>query len=160
MKMKMSEAKNKKRYIGEIKNMIRAEVTIFKDRDSDLPEDEARDNLISILDAYGIDVTRVKFQEIKKDEKRLWKFKLTYFLNTLLQEDFSEVRELTTDEAINWLDEYIKRKPRDYNFTGLYYKKDGEWVLYEKNKVNKNRRESGKRSMSKKKRNFPRNSLL
>ena len=38
--------------------MIRAEVTIFKDRDSDLPEDEARDNLISILDAYGIDVTR------------------------------------------------------------------------------------------------------
>lgn len=37
--------------------MIR-EVTIFKDRDSDLPEDEARDNLISILDAYGIDVTR------------------------------------------------------------------------------------------------------
>lgn len=144
----------------EEKDMIRAEVTIFKDRDSDLPEDEARDNLISILDAYGIDVTRVKFQEIKKDEKRLWKFKLTYFLNTLLQEDFSEVRELTTDEAINWLDKYIKQKPRDYNFTSLYYKKDGEWVLYEKNKVNKNRQESGKRNMSGKKRNFPRNSLL
>lgn len=119
--------------------MIRAEVTIFRDRDSDLPEDEARDNIISILDAYGVDVTRVKFQEIKtdKDEKRLWKFKLTYFLNTLLQEDLSEVRELTTDEAINWLDEYIKRTPRHYNFTSLYYKKDGEWVLYEKNKVNK-----------------------
>lgn len=117
--------------------MLRAEVTIFRDRD--LPEDEARDNIISILDAYGVDVTRVKFQEIKtdKDEKRLWKFKLTYFLNTLLQEDLSEVRELTTDEAINWLDEYIKRKHRDYNSTSLYYKKDGEWVLYEKNKVNK-----------------------
>ena len=26
--------------------MIRAEVTIFRDRDSDLPEDEARDNII------------------------------------------------------------------------------------------------------------------
>ena len=117
--------------------MLRAEVTIF--RDSDLPEDEARDNIISILDAYGVDVTRVKFQEIKtdKDEKRLWKFKLTYFINTLLQEDLSEVRELTTDEAINWLDEYIKRTPRNYNFASLYYKKDGEWVLYEKNKVNK-----------------------
>ena len=117
--------------------MLRAEITIF--RDSDLPEDEARDNIISILDAYGVDVTRVKFQEIKtdKDEKRLWKFKLTYFINTLLQEDLSEVRELTTDEAINWLDEYIKRKHRNYNSASLYYKKDGEWVLYEKNKVNK-----------------------
>ena len=119
--------------------MIKAEVTIFRDRDHDLPEDEARDNIVSILDAYGVDVTRVKFQDIKtdKDEKRLWKFKLTYFLNTLLQEDLSEVRELTTDEAINWLDEYIKRTPRNYNFASLYYKKDGEWVLYEKNKVNK-----------------------
>ena len=76
-------------------------------------------------------------QTAETDEKRLWKFKLTYFLNTLLQEDFSEVRELTTDEAINWIDEYIKQKPRDYNSTSLYYKKDGEWVLYEENKVNK-----------------------
>ena len=118
--------------------MIKAEVTIFRDRDHDLPEDEARDNIVSILDAYGVDVTRVKFQDIKtdKDEKRLWKFKLTYFLNTLLQEDLSEVRELTTDEAINWLDEYIKQKPRHYNSTSLYYKKDGEWVFY-KDKVNK-----------------------
>ena len=59
----------------EEKHMLRAEITIFRDRDSDLPEDEARDNLISILDAYGIDVTRVKFQEIKtdKDEKRIKK---------------------------------------------------------------------------------------
>ena len=121
--------------------MIRAEVTIF--RDSDLP-DEARDNIISILDAHGVDVTRVKFQEIKtdKDEKRLWKFKLTYSFQPLYgppssQEDLSEVRELTTDEAINWLDEYIKQKPRNYNFKSLYYKKDGEWVLYEENKVNK-----------------------
>ena len=122
--------------------MIR-EVTIFRDRDGDLPEDEARDNIISILDTYGVDVTRVKFQEIKtdKDEKRLWKFKLTYSFQPLYgplssQEDLSEVRELTTDEAINWLDEYIKQKPRNYNSTSLYYKKDGEWVLY-KNKVNK-----------------------
>ena len=122
--------------------MLRAEVTIF--RDDDLPEDEARDNIISILDAYGVDVTRVKFQEIKtdKDEKRLWKFKLTYSFQPSYgplssQEILSEVRELTTDEAINWLDKYIKQKPRNYNFTGLYYKKDGEWVLYEKNKVNK-----------------------
>ena len=124
--------------------MIRAEVTIFRDRDSDLPEDEARDNIISILDAHGVDVTRVKFQEIKtdKDEKRLWKFKLTYSFQSLyglpsIQEDLSEVRELTTDEAINWLDKYIKQTPRDYNFASLYYKKDGEWVLYKKNKVNK-----------------------
>ena len=122
--------------------MIR-EVTIFRDRDGDLPEDEARDNIISILDTYGVDVTRVKFQEIKtdKDEKRLWKFKLTYSFQSLFgppssQEVLSEVRELTTDEAINWLDEYIKQKPRNYNSTSLYYKKDGEWVLY-KNKVNK-----------------------
>ena len=115
--------------------MIRAEVTIFRDRDSDLPEDEARDNIISILDTCGVDVTRVKFQEIKtdKDEKRLWKFRVTYFIGTnpLLQEDLSEVRELTTDEAINWLDEYIKQKPRNYNSTSLYYKKDGEWALYD-----------------------------
>lgn len=47
--------------------MIRAEVTIFRDRDSDLPEDEARDNIISILDTCGVDVTRVKFQEIKTE---------------------------------------------------------------------------------------------
>ena len=121
--------------------MLRAEVTIF--RDSDLPEDEARDNIISILDAYGVDVTRVKFQEIKtdKDEKRLWKFKLTYSFQPSYgplssQEILSEVRELTTDEAINWLDEYIKQKSRNYNSASLYYKKDGEWVLY-KNKVNK-----------------------
>ena len=121
--------------------MLRAEVTIF--RDSDLPEDEARDNIISILDAYGVDVTRVKFQEIKtdKDEKRLWKFKLTYSFQSLFgppssQEVLSEVRELTTDEAINWLDKYIKQKSRNYNSASLYYKKDGEWVLY-KNKVNK-----------------------
>ena len=120
--------------------MIRAEVTIF--RDNDLP-DEARDNIISILDAHGVDVTRVKFQEIKtdKDEKRLWKFKLTYSFQPLYgppssQEDLSEVRELTTDEAINWLDKYIKQKHRHYNSASLYYKKDGEWVLY-KNKVNK-----------------------
>lgn len=117
--------------------MLRAEVTIFKDKDSDLPEDEARDNLISILDAYGVDVTRVKFQEIKKDKKCLWKYKLTYYSKPLyglplLQEERSEIRELTTDEAINWIDEYIKQKPRDYNSTSLYYKKDGEWVLYEK----------------------------
>ena len=123
--------------------MLRAEVTIFRDRDDDLPEDEARDNIISILDAYGVDVTRVKFQEIKtdKDEKRLWKFKLTYSFQPSYgplssQEILSEVRELTTDEAINWLDEYIKQKSRNYNFASLYYKKDGEWVLY-KNKVNK-----------------------
>ena len=123
--------------------MIRAEVTIFRDRDDDLPEDEARDNIISILDAYGVDVTRVKFQEIKtdKDEKRLWKFKLIYSFQPSYgppssQEVLSEVRELTTDEAINWLDEYIKQKSRNYNFASLYYKKDGEWVLY-KNKVNK-----------------------
>lgn len=128
----------------EEKHMLRAEVTIFRDRDSDLPEDEARDNIISILDAYGVDVTRVKFQEIKtdKDEKRLWKFKLTYFFQPIYglpssQEDLSEVRELTTDEAINWLNEYIKQTPRNYNFASLYYKKDGEWVLYKKNKVNK-----------------------
>ena len=89
------------------KHMIRAEVTIFRDRDNDL-QDEARDNIISILDTYGVDVTRVKFQEIKtdKDEKRLWKFKLTYSFQPLYgplssQEDLSEVRELTTDEAIN-----------------------------------------------------------
>ena len=128
--------------------MLRAEVTIF--RDSDLPEDEARDNIVSILDAYGVDVTRVKFQEIKtdKDEKRLWKFKLTYSFQPFYgppssQEDLSEVRELTTDEAINWIAEYIKQKPRHYNSTSLYYKKDGEWVLYE-NKVNK--RKISKRS--------------
>ena len=145
MKIKMSEAnKNSPNYIIRKKHMIRAEVTIFRDRDDDLPEDEARDNIISILDAYGVDVTRVKFQEIKtdKDEKRLWKFKLTYSFQSIygppsIQGVRSEVRELTTDEAINWLDEYIKRTHRHYNFASLYYKKDGEWVLYEKNKVNK-----------------------
>ena len=76
-------------------------------------------------------------QTTETDEKRLWKFKLTYYSHPiyglpLLQEEISSVRELTINEAINWLDEYIKRMPRDYNFTGLYYKKDGEWVLYEK----------------------------
>lgn len=50
--------------------MIRAEVTIFRDRDSGLPEDEARDNIISILDTCGVDVTRVKVQEIKTDKNR------------------------------------------------------------------------------------------
>lgn len=76
-------------------------------------------------------------QTTETDEKRLWKFKLTYYSQplygpSLLQEERSEVRELTTDEAINWLDEYIKQKPRDYNSTSLYYKKDGEWVLYDR----------------------------
>ena len=75
-------------------------------------------------------------QTAETDEKRLWKYKLTYYSKPLygpssLQEERSEVRELTTDEAINWLDEYIKQKPRDYNSTSLYYKKDGEWVLYD-----------------------------
>ena len=49
--------------------MIRAEVTIFRDRDNDL-QDEARDNIISILGTYGVDVTRVKFQEIKTDKDK------------------------------------------------------------------------------------------
>ena len=128
--------------IGEI--FMKVGVTGHRNQRLGLPEDEARDNIISIFDEYGIDVTRVKFQKIKtdKDEKRLWKFKLTYSFQSLFgpsssQEDLSEVRELTTDEAINWMDEYIKQKPRNYNSTSLYYKKDGEWVLYEKNKVNK-----------------------
>ena len=69
-------------------------------------------------------------QTTETDEKRLWKFKLTYYSHPiyglpLLQEEISSVRELTINEAINWLDEYIKRTPRDYNFTGLYYTKDG-----------------------------------
>ena len=75
-------------------------------------------------------------QTIETDEKRLWKYKLAYYSQPLygpsfLQEELSNIRELTTDEAINWLDESIKRTHRDCVFVGLFYKKDGEWVLYE-----------------------------
>ena len=49
-------------YREEKDNMIRAEVTIFRDRDSDLPEDEARDNLISILDAYVIYIISIFYK--------------------------------------------------------------------------------------------------
>ena len=119
--------------------MLRAEVTIFRDKSDHVHylEHRAKD-IVSILWKNNVDVTRVKFQEIKtdKDEKRLWKFKLTYSFQPIYgppssQEVRSEVRELTTDEAINWLDKYIKRTPRDYKSTSLYYKKDGEWVLYD-----------------------------
>ena len=75
-------------------------------------------------------------QTAETDEKRLWKYKLTYYSHpfselSFLQEELSDVRELTTNEAINWLDESIKLTPRDYDFVGLFYKKDGEWVLYD-----------------------------
>ena len=75
--------------------------------------------------------------ETETDEKRLWKYKLTYYSKplygpSLLQEELSNVRELTTDEAINWLDESIKLTHRDCNSADLYYKKDGEWVLYDR----------------------------
>ena len=77
-------------------------------------------------------------QTAETDKKRLWKYKLTYYSKPLyglplLQEELSDVRELTTNEAINWLYESIKLTPIDYDFVGLFYKKDGEWVLYEEN---------------------------
>ena len=60
--------------------MLRAEVTIFRDKSDHVHylEHRAKD-IVSILWKNNVDVTRVKFQEIKtdKDEKRLWKFKLT-----------------------------------------------------------------------------------
>ena len=118
--------------------MLRAEITIFRDKSDPVHylEHRAKD-IISILWKNDVDVTKVTFQEKDKGKKRLWKYKLTYYSKplygpSLLQEELSNIRELTTDEAINWLDESIKLTHRDYNFVGLYYKKDGEWVLYDR----------------------------
>lgn len=93
----------------------------------------------------------------KKDvkDKRLWKCKsLTNWVRPQPQliENYTPVRELTVDEAVSWHKDCVKlwedqqklmRQLKDKGIcsvtvydAGLFYKKDGEWVLYEENKEN------------------------
>lgn len=64
----------------------------------------------------------------KKDdeEKRLWK--ICIYSSISRNTYFSDTRELTESEAVEWYKKYNKLALiKD----GLLYKKDGEWVTYE-----------------------------
>ena len=91
----------------------------------------------------------------KKDvkDKHLWKCKsLISCIRPYpqLTENYTAVRELTVDEAVSWHKDNVKLSeglqklieellkdtdPGHYTIydAGLFYKKDGEWVLYEEN---------------------------
>lgn len=66
----------------------------------------------------------------KEEPKRLWKGcyyrpSITSFYN--LYE--TELRDLTESEAVKWWNEYTL--PDKMEKGNLYYKKEGEWVVYE-----------------------------
>lgn len=73
-------------------------------------------------------------------QKRLWKARSTCVYTRLpipCKTDYTDVRELTVDEAVSWYKDWAKHL-NDYHsdaFTvysnGLFYKKDGEWLRYE-----------------------------
>ena len=76
-----------------------------------------------------------------KEDKRLWKCKeLTIYKEPLsFEESYTDVRELTVDEAVSWCKDRVKQLNDYCHYVctvysmGLFYKKGGEWVLYEEN---------------------------
>lgn len=74
----------------------------------------------------------------KRTEKRLWKARsfCVYKLPIQGQTEYSDMMELTVDEAISWYKKWAEHL-NEYkcdSFTvysdGLFYKKDGEWIRY------------------------------
>lgn len=70
-----------------------------------------------------------------KEDKKLWKIKYGYYKETIgacfgyyYDDAESDIREATESEALEWLSQF----ERGFNKLNikLYYKKDGEWVLY------------------------------
>lgn len=79
----------------------------------------------------------------KKAEKHLWKARVTCIYKHLpipSTTQYTDIRELTVDEAVSWYKDWEKHL-NDYGcddvYTvyamGLFYKKDGKWVIYEVN---------------------------
>lgn len=81
------------------------------------------------LDPYGL------------DDKELWKirYKESYSVISCCsgykpEDKESDIRELTTSEAEEWLQQFHKDKQPYAGLFKLYHKKDGEWILYKEEK--------------------------
>lgn len=73
-----------------------------------------------------------------KTEKRLWKVKYVeeeFYgneYNHAFVDKEKDIRKLTKIEAEEWL--YQVQKERNVSYPKLFYKEDGEWVLYKEEK--------------------------
>lgn len=98
------------------------------------------------VNTYDLDISEQALDNIMKDyksksksEKRLWKARSFCIYNRLpipSTTSYTDMRELTVDEAVSWYKAWAKHL-NDYHsdaFTvyssGLFYKKDGEWIRY------------------------------
>ena len=77
----------------------------------------------------------------RKEDKKLWKIKYGYFKETIgvcfgryYDDAESDIIEATESEALEWLSQFEGHFNRlDIR---LFYKKDGEWILYKKSENN------------------------
>ena len=96
------------------------------------------------VNTYDLDISDKALDNIMKDyksksEKRLWKARSFCIYNRLpipSTTSYTDTMELTEDEAVSWYKDWAKHL-NDYHsdvFTvyssGLFYKKDGEWIRY------------------------------
>lgn len=104
-------------------------------KDSYYDEDDIIDTLKTLKAALG-ECTQ---KEEPKTEKRLWKANAVYVCKRVplpCETKYTDVRELTVDEAVSWYTDWVKHlndNPNNIHTIfpgGLFYKKDGEWVRY------------------------------
>jgi hypothetical protein len=97
------------------------------------------DDIIDTIKTLKATLRDYPQKEGSKTEKRLWKAKSTYVCKRGIlpgETTYTDVRELTVDEAVSWYTDWAKHLNDSPNnvFTvyvgGLFYKKDGEWVRY------------------------------
>lgn len=96
-----------------------------------------KDYLISDWEFRNIDRDAIKavFRNIgssHKEERRLWKIHnygiLEYNKHFEYKDYFSDIKELTESEAVKWYNNY---NPLFLRKGSLFYKKEGEWIVYE-----------------------------
>lgn len=111
-------------------------VIIMSDTDYAKLVDTLMNNPVS--ESLGVIMDCIKVVADAKTEKRLWKIGYTENYNVIscnglfeapMEYKESDIRELTTSEAEEWFQNFHKEKPYAGLFK-LYYKEDGEWVLY------------------------------
>lgn len=77
---------------------------------------------------------------LEQKQKRLWRARSVCVCKRLpipSKKEYTDIRELTVDEAVSWYKDWEKHL-NDYHSdavtiygNGLFYRKDGMWLLYE-----------------------------
>lgn len=85
------------------------------------------------VSTYNLDISEQELDRTIKDKeepKRLWRIYCDNpDINSIFADYVSEIKDLTESEAVKWYNEYTPSNGMKKVY--LYYKKEGEWVVYE-----------------------------